>query len=209
QYKEQEQLLQSLTEKREAVKQKILQSQESLELLRAQSVEENRKLDACRNEHNLLKSLVDSLEGYPDSIKFLEKNKNWNTNAPLLSDIFVVQDAYRTALENVLDNYLNYYVVQNMEEAVQAIQLLEQHKKGKANFFLMDQFPHAATAEKNDHPDITGVVRAMDVVSADAAYLPLATALLGNIYIVPDAASLQQIPLQPGAIRSEERRVGM
>lgn len=204
QYKEQEQLLQNLTEKRETVKQKILQSQESLESLRAQSVAENRKLDACRNEHNLLKSLVDSLEGYPDSIKFLEKNKNWNTNAPLLSDIFVVQDAYRTALENVLDNYLNYYVVQNMEEAVQAIQLLEQHKKGKANFFLMDQFPHAATDGKNDHPDIAGVVRAMDVVSADATYLPLATALLGNIYIVPDAASLQQIPLQPGAVVVEK-----
>ena len=204
QYKEQEQLLQSLTEKREAVKQKILQSQESLELLRAQSVEENRKLDACRNEHNLLKSLVDSLEGYPDSIKFLEKNKNWNSNAPLLSDIFVVQDAYRTALENVLDNYLNYYVVQNMAEAVQAIQLLEQHKKGKANFFLMDQFPSNAIAETKALSDIPGVVRAMDVVSTDAAYLSLAQALLGNIYIVPDADSLQQIPMDAGTIVVEK-----
>jgi hypothetical protein len=30
----------------------------------------NRKLDAKRNEHDLLKSLIDSMEGYPESIKF-------------------------------------------------------------------------------------------------------------------------------------------
>ncbi|MEL6988323.1 MAG: AAA family ATPase [Bacteroidota bacterium] len=30
----------------------------------------NRKLDAKENEHNLLKSLIDKLEGFPDSIKF-------------------------------------------------------------------------------------------------------------------------------------------
>jgi len=54
--------LQDLIEKHEAVKSKILQSQEQMETLRAKLVEENRKKDARSNEHDLLKSLVDSLK---------------------------------------------------------------------------------------------------------------------------------------------------
>ena len=87
-------------------------------------------LDSRKNEHDLLKSLVESLEGYPDSIKFLSKNKEWNNKAPLLSDVFVVQNEYRTAIENVLDNYLNYYLVDTIDEAAKAIHLLESNKKG-------------------------------------------------------------------------------
>ena len=34
---------------------------------------ETRKLDARQNEHDLTKSLIDNLEGYPESIKFLKK----------------------------------------------------------------------------------------------------------------------------------------
>ncbi|MEO6832537.1 MAG: AAA family ATPase, partial [Chitinophagaceae bacterium] len=117
--------LSSLLVKQEEVKGKILSGQEALEGLRARLVDENRKLDSRKNEHDLLKSLVDSLEGYPDSIKFLKRNKDWQSNAPLLSDIFVVKTEYRAALESVLDQYLNYYVVENIEEAAQAIRLLE------------------------------------------------------------------------------------
>src|SRR5690606_33350725 len=108
---EKQEALQDLTDKQDFLKEKILATQESLEAQRSKLVEENRKLDAKRNEYKLLKSLVDSLEGYPESIKFLKKNQEWQNDAPLLSDVFVVQPEYRTALENVLDNYLNYYIV--------------------------------------------------------------------------------------------------
>jgi chromosome segregation protein len=50
------------------------------------------------------------MDGYPESVKFLHKNTGWNHNAPILSDILYVQEAYRTAVENVLEPYLNYYV---------------------------------------------------------------------------------------------------
>src|SRR5690606_103626 len=93
-----------------------------------------------------LKSLVDSLEGYPDSIKFLKKHKDWNSNAPLLSDVFVVKDEYRAALENLLDSYLNYYLVNDLQEAVEAVRLLETNKKGKANFFVLSQLNGLAGA---------------------------------------------------------------
>ncbi|PSK95091.1 chromosome segregation protein SMC [Taibaiella chishuiensis] len=173
--------LQALVSRHEAIKNKILESQEQLESLRARSVEENRKLDARRNEHDLLKSLVDSLEGYPDSIKFLKKNKEWNSNAPLLSDIFVARDEYRTALEYVLDSYLNYYVVKDVQEAAQAVQLLESHKKGKANFFLLDQFGAGGATAASEPQE--GLVPAMSVIQVDEQYKALAQHLLGHVYI--------------------------
>ena len=80
---------------------------------------ETRILDAKKNEYDLLKSLVDSMEGYPDSVKFLHKNTGWNHSAPILSDILYVKEEYRTAVENVLEPYLNYYVVNNLQEGLQ------------------------------------------------------------------------------------------
>lgn len=169
-----------LLTKQEEVKGKILKGQEALEVLRAKLVEETRTLDARKNEHALLKSLVDSLEGYPDSIKFLKRNKDWQSNAPLLSDIFTVQPEYRTALEVVLDQYLNYYVVENIEEAAQAIRLLEQHKKGKANFILLDKIP-SESPDTAQAPE--GGIAALSVVDVEEKYRPLVQHFLGKVWV--------------------------
>ncbi len=189
--------LQDLVEKHEEVKAKILESQAQMESYRARLVDENRKLDARRNEHDLLKSLVESLEGYPDSIKFLKKNKEWNNEAPLLSDVFVVQNEYRTALENVLDNYLNYYLVANAGEAAKALHLLESNKKGKANFFILD---HVGAPSDVTVQAPANAVSALDVVKVDAQYAELAKRLLGHVYITEDTSSIPSAELQNGTV---------
>ncbi|RYD58213.1 MAG: chromosome segregation protein SMC [Sphingobacteriales bacterium] len=193
--------LQTLVTRHEEVKSKILQSQEQLESLRAQLVDENRKLDSRRNEHDLLKSLVESLEGYPDSIKFLKKNKEWNSNAPLLSDVFVVQNEYRTALENLLDNYLNYYIVDNVGEAAQAVHLLDANKKGKANFFVLNQF---GQYNAEQHEAANGLIPALSVVSVDEQYMPLAQHLLGHVYIAENTEALTSQPQMNGNVIVEK-----
>ncbi len=171
--------LQQLQEHQEKTKEQIFETQAQLEVLRNELNEENRKLDAKRNEYNLLKSLIDSMEGYPESIKFLHKNPEWNHAAPILSDIIYVKEEYRTAVENVLEPYLNYYVVNNLEEGLQAVNLLDAHKKGKANFFMLEKFSDVRvdTHQPND------TIRAMDVIEVDDQYRKLAEYLLGNVYI--------------------------
>lgn len=189
--------LQDLITRHEEVKAKILESQGQMETLRAKLVEENRKLDSRRNEHDLLKSLVDSLEGYPDSIKFLKKNKEWNNNAPLLSNVFVVQNEYRTALENVLDNYLNYYIVANTQEAAKAVSLLDSNKKGKANFFILD---HLGAYQQTATTPPPNSVPALDVVTVDEQYAELAKHLLGHVFITNDGADITEVPLDNGNV---------
>ena len=186
------QALQDLLTRQEAVKSRILQGQEELEGLRANLVEANRALDARKAEHDLLKSLVDSLEGYPDSIKFLKRNKEWGSNAPLLSDVFVVKPEYRVAIESVLEQYLNYYVVENIDEAATAIRLLESAKKGKANFFLLNKVSAMPRRDTLRVSASAGVVPAMDAIEVEEKYRALAGHLLGNVAIydsLPDGAS--------------------
>ncbi len=179
--------LQQLQEHHEKTKEQIFETQEVLEGLRNRLNEENRKLDSKRNEHDLLKSLIDSMEGYPESIKFLHKNENWNHAAPILSDIIYVKEAYRTAVENVLEPYLNYYVVNNLQEGLQAIHLLDEHKKGKANFFMLDKFENAAF--ETTQPANT--IKALDVIEVDVPYRKLAEYLLGNVYIAENEEAIE------------------
>lgn len=176
-----------LQEQHERTKEQILQTQSEVEELRQQLAEENRKLDSKKNEHDLLKSLIDSMEGYPESVKFLHNNKGWNHSAPILSDIIYVKEEYRAAVENVLEPYLNYYIVNNLDEGLQAIHLLDNNKKGKANFFLLDKLN--SDEQKNDHQP-EGTIPVMDVIEVDDQYLRLAQHLLGNVYIAENEEAL-------------------
>jgi chromosome segregation protein len=178
--------LQQLQDHHEFTKEQIFQTQHVLEGLRNQLAEQSRILDSKKNEHALLKSLIDSMEGYPESVKFLHKNTSWNHEAPLLSDVIYVQPEYRAAVENVLEPYLNYYVVNNLSEGLQAIHLLDDNKKGKANFFLLDKF---TGTEAGHQPE--GTLPALDVVEVDGKYSNLAKHLLGNVFIAEDEAAME------------------
>ncbi|HWB23908.1 MAG TPA: chromosome segregation protein SMC [Chitinophagaceae bacterium] len=178
--------LQQLQEQHERTKEQILDTQHILENLRNELAEENRKLDARKNEHDLLKSLIDSMEGYPESVKFLHNNPQWKSNVPILSDIIYVQSEYRAAVENVLEPYLNYYVVDNLQEGLRAVHLLDQHKKGKANFFMLDKFENS---QQEIHQP-AGTIKALDVIEIDEQYRPLAGYLLGNVFIAENEEAL-------------------
>jgi chromosome segregation protein len=183
--------MQQLQEHQERTKENILQAQGQLEVLRQRLADEGRSLDAKKNEHDLLKSLIDSMEGYPESIKFLHKNAAWNHAAPILSDIIYVKEEFRAAVENVLEPYLNYYVVNNLQEGMQAVHLLDNNKKGKANFFLLDKIAElSADAGRAEGHAPEGMIPAMNVIEVDDNYRSLAEHLLGNVYIAEDEAAM-------------------
>ncbi len=168
-----------LVKRQEEATEKLLTSQAQLEQLRVNLFEENRKLDSKQNEYNLLKSLVDSLEGYPDSIKYLNKNKDWEHGAQLLSELFNVKDEYRVSIEAYLDKYLNYYVVDTAEQAYQAINLLKDNKKGKAGFFILSEL-EAKTGDARIPENCTS---ALEVIHFEEKYAPLYKHLLHNVCI--------------------------
>lgn len=183
--------LEQLQKHQENTKDQILQTQALLDDLRNNLAEENRKLDSKKNEHDLLKSMIDSMEGYPDSVKFLHNNTNWNHTSPILSDILYVNEEYRTALENVLEPYLSYYVVNDLQEGLQAVHLLDENKKGKANFFLLDKLHNRDSSWSSNEHKPGGLISALSVVEVEEKYRNLAEFLLGNVFIADNEDALQ------------------
>ena len=56
------------------LQEQITVTTEELTVTQQSIIHESRKLDAKQNEYNLTKSMVDNLEGFPESIRFLKKN---------------------------------------------------------------------------------------------------------------------------------------
>jgi len=146
-------------------------------------IRESRKLDAKQNEYNLTKSMVDNLEGFPESIRFLKKNTEWAKNAPLFSDILFCREEYRVAIENYLEPLMNHYVVDTYNEAIRAINLLSSAAQGRAQFFVLNSYEHQSPPA---NIDVNGAIPALNVVEVDKHYQPLCDHLLKNVYLIDD-----------------------
>ena len=160
----------------------ISEAEKQQETLLKKLADHNRQLDARRNEFKLTKSMVESLEGFPESIKFLSQQKDWAKNCPLLSDLIYVREEYRVVIENYLEPYLNYYVVPGAEDALKAISLLGQSQKGRANFFLLDAFRDYQAPLAL----LPGGIRAVELVEVEPSYRPLVEYLLENVLVTDE-----------------------
>ncbi|HEY1061771.1 MAG TPA: chromosome segregation protein SMC [Daejeonella sp.] len=162
------------------------QIQRSTEHLKEQKEilnQESRKLDSKQNEYNLTKSMVDNLEGFPESIRFLKKNAGWTKQAPLFSDILFCREEFRIAIENYLEPVMNHYVVETQAEAVQAIQLLSDSSRGRANFFILEAL-NLAGKRPSVNTERKDLIPALEIIDTDAKYRPLCEMLLYNVYLL-------------------------
>ena len=163
------------------IQEEVATLEKDIEQIREQLTKANRKLDSKQNEFNLTKSMVENLEGFPDAIKFLKKNASWGKDTPLLSDILTCDESYRLCIENYLESFMNYYVVENEAQAIQAVNLLSDSAKGKANFFVQTRFSSFQSSQKNNYPDC---VSALDIVEYDSKYKGLIQYILDGVYVI-------------------------
>jgi chromosome segregation protein len=152
--------------------------EKTIDMIREEMNVTSRKLDARQNEYNLTKSLVENLEGFPEAIKFLKKKVA--KNAPLLSDILTTSEEYRVAIENYLEPYLNYYIVDHEAEAYEAINILSDASKGKAHFFILDAFEKFETSSSRIY---SNAFPATQIIEFDPKYRKLMSYILDRVYI--------------------------
>jgi chromosome segregation protein len=178
---QQQRFLEDLEEKEENRKADLAEQERVLILRQAELNTANRSLDSKRNEYKLTKSMVESMEGFPESIRFLSKDKEWAKRVPLLSDVLYCQPEYRVAVENFLEPYLNYYIAPSVADAAEAIQRLSKNQRGRANFFILSENKKAGVNYTNTNTDWT---QALSIVECDKAYLPVFEQILQNVFIV-------------------------
>jgi len=79
-----------------------------------------------------------------------------------------------------LSTHLNDYVVDNVSEAAEAIQLLSAGQKGKASFFVLDRIKAQPESETVEVPYASPL---LNFISCDDKFKPLINYLLGNVYV--------------------------
>jgi chromosome segregation protein len=172
--------LEKIKGEEEDIIQRIGSLEKTIDMIREEMNSTSRKLDAKQNEYQLTKSLVENLEGFPEAIKFLKKNIGWTKNTPLLSDILSTSEEYRVSIENYLEPYLNYYIVQHESEAYEAINILSDASKGKANFFILDAFEKFQSSQVQVYDQ---AFPATQIIEFDPKYSKLMSFILDRVYI--------------------------
>ncbi len=141
-----------------------------------------RQNDAHENEFKITKNLVENLEGFPESIRYLRKNASWLKDTPLLSDLISCSEEFKIALENYFGNFMNYFVVNSRDQAVRSIKLLEQNKEGRAGFFILDEI-NISVENSFKSPTEIGIPL-IQLVETEDLYNPLIHSLLGNTQLI-------------------------
>jgi chromosome segregation protein len=186
--------LKEMKQQRLEVEEQLKQIESKLKEINTALQAESRKMDARHNEYQLTKNLLEQMEGYPESIRYLKKNHEQFKAAPLVSEIIVCDEAYKVAIESFLDPYLNHFVVNTREEAWQALHLLNDSAKGRAHFFVLELLNGY---ENKNSESIPGCIRAIDVIEKNDRYAALFNMLLGHVYILDKDASLQDFNASP------------
>lgn len=194
--KKQASLLAEIEQKEAENLQRIGDLEIALDKSRTQLSNEARILDAKQNEYKLTKNMVDSLQGFPESIKFLKKNAPWLKDALLLSDVLYCEEEYRAAIETVLQPYLNHFIVETEEMALKSIQMLQDAGNGKAGFLVLNQFQ----PPKNDELMLlpSELIPIYNLLEIDEVYKPLLANLLHQLYITKEGFQLDQWSLPEG-----------
>ncbi|NBU70458.1 MAG: chromosome segregation protein SMC [Bacteroidetes bacterium] len=106
-----------------------------------------RETDKLRNELQLTRSMIESMEGYPESHKYLRDHGRFGSTPVVVADLMQADPEWKPVLESFLEPYLNHYWVQTADEAQEAVFLLSDSSKGRVGFFINDTLIQSKSQE--------------------------------------------------------------
>ncbi len=165
---EQQEKLQQSREKRESLGQKQNEIKDQIRSHRS-------KLESVESEIALLRDIANSNEAFPSSVQFLLEN--YSEQFPLLdvvSNLLSTDEKHAVALESVLSDALNYLVVETLDDAYKAAQILKEEGKGKATFIPLDQLSDSYE---------TAADSIVEHVESESKFNALKELLLGNAVV--------------------------
>lgn len=165
--------LQLVNEQRESLSQKREVMKDEVRTL-------NSRADAVRSEMELLESLAESNDALPGSVAWLVEN---HTNSFKLlkpvGDLLQTDETHAVALETALGDAIHYLVLDSMDEAIRASELLKENKKGRATFIPLNELKKSYPVEKDS---------IFEFIQCEKAYQPAAQLLTGSILYTDNKA---------------------
>ena len=177
---------QALLERQEGFNRQLEELKESLLLHRSGR-------DKIQNQILLANSVLDSFEGMPEGIAFLEHQKNGKQGLGCLSDLVSLDRGYRKAVNAALGESMSYYVCQSLNEAKAGIANLTKSIKGKIHFLVLDL---VAEIRETPCPEISGATKTLAVLEYPPELHNALLLMLGRSYIVQDLGVAETLALR-------------
>ncbi len=157
------------------------------ELSRRKADEISVSLNSKTSQKRLLEGMENSYEGYAKSVKAvlqaqeLKKLSIYGT----LSGLIDVDKKYITAIETALGGAMQNIVVQDEEDAKEAISFLRRTHQGRATFLPVSSVTGKKLAEEKEVAECSGFIGiASDLVGFDKKYDSIIKNLLGRVVVV-------------------------
>ncbi|MFK8055603.1 MAG: chromosome segregation protein SMC [Saprospiraceae bacterium] len=157
------------------------------------------------NELSLIQSMLNRLEGSPESVKYLATKQGWRDKFELLSDIVDIPKEYRASIEAVLAPFLHCFLVPDKATAAEGLRVLAEAKQAPTTILVFEGISLSAKQPAGSPP--AGATPALDVVKAPKKYADLLQVLLGDVFIVPDNAALVELSDRQVAVDTTGRQV--
>ena len=191
--------------------QKRTQGQDRLRTLReqmtrssAEKAEAEARARALRDELGERRSRLESLEeiarrfeGYSDGVRALMTSQDHSSGDQksaeaakhkvegirgLVTDILRTPPEYEKAIESALGEKLQFLIVESHRSGMEAIDFLKSKAAGRSGFIPLAPRPRSASGMPSAQPGLVG--SAMECVSYDPEYRPIADYLLGDVVVV-------------------------
>ncbi|HYW33987.1 MAG TPA: chromosome segregation protein SMC [Balneolaceae bacterium] len=131
--KQKEEALQQAREKREQLGRQQNELKDNIRKYQS-------RYDSLQSEISLLREIAQSNEAFPTSVKYLLENHAGDFELlEVVSNLLSTDEEHAVALEAALGSALNFLVVQSVEDARRAAQILREKEKGQATFIPLDQ----------------------------------------------------------------------
>ncbi|TYP94109.1 condensin subunit Smc [Fodinibius salinus] len=178
-----------LAQKRDEAESKRDEQQKTLEKKRSKRKELSEKenelkdqirsqksnLDSVESEIDLLRNIADSKEAFPSSVQFLlEEHAEQFSLLDVVSNLLSTDQEHAVALEAALGDALNYVVVETLENAHRAAELLKENDMGQATLIPLDRLA-------SSYETISGSL--VSAVDSKSQFKPLTELLLGNVKV--------------------------
>lgn len=157
--------------------------QASIEKRKESALTLRSEIGAKSNRIEFLQSLLESYEGLPEGIAYLDKQTGKPHGLGSLSDLISTDERYKLAIDAALGEALSYYVSRTTAEAMHGIAALREADKGKVTFIILERIERMKNALAGVAlvPDAT--TRAASVITCADEVRPLIELLLANTVI--------------------------
>lgn len=185
--------------------QNYLQQQKKLETLKDNyQKQENtlyqayQYLQQSKSRKEMLEEMVEDFSGFFQGVKEVLKARDHTLNGieGAVAELISVPKPYETAIEIALGGAMQHIVVDNEENARNAIQFLKKNSYGRATFLPLSIIKGKALSSSQhqmvqQHPAFVGT--ASSLIQFDQKYQEVVTNLLGNVIITKDLKGANEL----------------